>query len=337
MRPAHLGLIPLTSQGASNGFHLYIPVRCTPCGGVLPVSAFYEFIRGAFERAALAGWLPDSLQYGFVVNALVSALIIGPLLGAVGTMVVAKRLAFFSQAVGHAALTGVAIGILLGEVYTAPYVSLFSFCVLFALLMNFTRNQTRMASDTIIGVFLAISLAVGASLLLFVTARVNVHVLDTIMFGSILTVNDFDLNLLFVITFATAALGLANYNRMLLSTFNPALAGVRGVRVRFQDYLFVLMITALTVASVKIVGAVLVEALLLIPAAAARNLARSLRSFVLLSVVFATLSCLLGILLPMELELPIPSGGAIIIVAAIFFFATVLVRAGLRVFQEAAA
>jgi zinc transport system permease protein len=150
-------------------------------------------------------------------------------------------------------------------------------------------------------------------------------------------VNDFDLNLLFVITFATAALGLANYNRMLLSTFNPALAGVRGVRVRFQDYLFVLMITALTVASVKIVGAVLVEALLLIPAAAARNLARSLRSFVLLSIVFATLSCLLGILLPMELELPIPSGGAIIIVAAIFFFATVLVRAGLRVFQEAAA
>lgn len=296
----------------------------------------YDFIRQSFERAALAGWLPDSLQYAFVVNALISALVIGPLLGAVGTMVVAKRLAFFSQAVGHAALTGVAIGIMLGELYTAPYVSLFSFCVLFALLMNYTRNQTRMASDTIIGVFLAISLAVGASLLLFVTARVNVHVLDTVMFGSILTVNNFDLNLLFVMAIATAALGLANYNRMLLATFNPALAGVRGIGVRMQDYLFVLMITALTVASVKIVGAVLVEALLLIPAAAARNLARSLRSFVGWSMLFSTASCLFGVLLPMELELPIPSGGAIIIVSAIIFFCTVIIRAGLRVFQEAA-
>ncbi len=300
------------------------------------MNGVYEFIRDAFERAALAGWLPDSLQYSFVVNAMISAVVIGPLLGAVGTMVVAKRLAFFSQAVGHAALTGVAIGILLGEVYTAPYVSLFSFCILFALAMNYTRNQTRMASDTIIGVFLAISLAVGASLLLFVTARVNVHVLDTIMFGSILTVNNFDLNLLFIMAFATAILGLINYNRMLLSTFNPALAGVRGIRVRLQDYLFVLMITVLTVASVKIVGAVLVEALLLIPAAAARNLARSLRSFVALSMVFATMSCFLGILLPMELELPLPSGGAIIIVAAIIFFVTTVLRIGLRGFQEAA-
>lgn len=301
------------------------------------MSSAYDYIRSTFEQAALAGWLPDSLQYAFVVNALVSAVVIGPLLGAVGTMVVAKRLAFFSQAVGHAALTGVAIGILLGEVYTAPYVSLFSFCIFFALVMNYTRNQTRMASDTIIGVFLAISLAVGASLLLFVTARVNVHVLDTIMFGSILTVNNFDLNLLFVMALGTAALGLANYNRMLLATFNPALAGVRGVRVRLQDYLFVLMITVLTVASVKIVGAVLVEALLLIPAAAARNLARSLRSFVALSMLFSTVSCLLGILLPMELELPLPSGGAIIIVAAIIFFLTTLLRVALRGFQEAAA
>jgi zinc transport system permease protein len=300
----------------------------------MPIS--FQYLRELFEQAALSGWVPEALQYGFVANALVSALVIGPLLGGVGTMVVAKRLAFFSQAVGHAALTGVAIGIIVGELYSAPYVSLFSFCILFALLMNYTRNQTRMASDTIIGVFLAISLAVGASLLLFVTARVNVHVLDTIMFGSILTVNDFDLNLLLVMAAATGTLGLVMYNRMLLATFNPALASVRGVGVRLQDYLFVLMITVLTVASVKIVGAVLVEALLLIPAAAARNLARSLKSFVLLSMLFATVSCLLGILLPMELALPIPSGGAIIIVAAIIFFGTVLLRAGARAFQEAA-
>jgi len=287
----------------------------------------HEAIRTWAQAGVEAGWLPDTFQYGFVINALLSGMVIGPLLGAVGTMVVAKRLAFFSQAIGHAALTGVAIGILAGEPYTAPYISLFSFCVLFALAMNFARNHTRVASDTIIGVFLAISLAVGASLLLFVTARINVHVLDTIMFGSILTVSDTDLNVLWAMTLLTLVVGLLNFNRMLMATFNPALARVRGIRVRWQDYLFILLITLLTVASVKIVGAILVEALLLIPAAAARNLARDLKSFVCYSCLFSTISCLLGILLPLQLDLPVPSGGAIIMSAAVLFVISLILRA----------
>jgi len=290
------------------------------------MNALHDLIRGWAAAGADSGWLPDTFQYAFVINALMSGLVIGPLLGAVGTMVVAKRLAFFSQAIGHAALTGVAIGIIAGEPYTAPFVSLFAFCILFALAMNFARNHTRISSDTIIGVFLAISLAVGASLLLFVTARINVHVLDTIMFGSILTVNDTDLNILWLMTILALVVGLLNFNRMLLATFNPALAQVRGIRVRWQDYLFVLLITLLTVASVKIVGAILVEALLLIPAAAARNVTRDLRGFVSCSCIIATLSCLLGILIPLQFDLPVPSGGAIIMAAALFFMGSLVLR-----------
>ncbi len=298
------------------------------------MNAIYASIRAYLQELALAGALPESFQYAFVINSLLCALWIGPLLGGIGTMVVMKRLAFFSQAIGQAALTGVALGILLGEPYTAPYVSLFGFCILFGLTMNFTKNRTRMPSDTLIGVFLAISLAVGASLLLYVTRKVNVHVLDNIMFGSILTVDDTDMNVLLLIGLLCAALGLPYYNKMLLASFNPHLARVRGVRVTLLDYLFIMMITVLTVAALKIVGAVLVEALLLIPAAAARNLSRSVRGFLLYSMLFATLSCLIGILMPLEFEIPIPSGGAIILVAAGFFAVTTLLKTVLKRFTD---
>lgn len=105
---------------------------------------------------------------------------------------VVKRFAFFSEAVGHAALTGVAIGILLGEPYTGPYGSLFGYCLLFGILLNFLRNRTGLSPDTLIGVFLSVSLALGASLLLMLAGKINVHILENVLFGSVLTVSGQD-------------------------------------------------------------------------------------------------------------------------------------------------
>jgi zinc transport system permease protein len=279
--------------------------------------------------------LPSVLYYEFVINALFCALIIGPLLGCVGTMIVAKRMAFFSQAIGNAALTGVAIGVLIGESYTAPYVSMFSFCMLFGILLNYTKARTRMSSDALIGVFLSISLAVGASMLLFVSARVNTHILESIMFGSILTVNNLDMNVLLVVTMITLIVGLPLYNRMLLGSLNASLAQVRGINVQAVEYIFIILVTIITVACVKIIGAVLVEALLLIPAAAARNICRSLGSFVYTTMAIATISCILGILVPMQWDIPVPSGGAIVLVAALFFIVTTIIRTVVPAFREA--
>ncbi len=299
------------------------------------MNAFYDYIRTMFQELALAGMLPESFQYAFVVNSLLCAMFIGPVLGGIGTMVVIKRLAFFSEAVGHAALTGVALGILLGEPSSSPYASMFGFCILFGLIMSFTKNRTKMSSDTLIAVFLSISLAAGASLLLYVTRKVNVHILDNILFGSILTVNDTDMNVLMMIVLLCLAVGLPYYNKMLLASFNPYLARARGVNVKLLDYVFIVMITALTVASVKIIGAMLVEALLIIPAAAARNLSRSIRGLFLYSMIFSTLSCLVGIIVPLEYDIPIPSGGAIILVAAAFFVATTTIKTVAKGFSEA--
>jgi zinc transport system permease protein len=299
------------------------------------MSELYDIPRQFIIDLADRGVIHYTFLYAFVVNGFLCAFVIGPLLGTIGTMVVAKRMAFFSQAVGNAALTGVAIGVIIGESYTAPYLSMFSFCILFGLLLNFAKNNTRMSSDTLIGVFLSVSLAIGATTLLWVSARVNTHILDTVMFGSILTVDDTDITVLLITTLITFAVALPLFNRMLLASLNPSLAHVRGIRVKWLEYLFVLLLTILTVACVKIIGAVLVEALLLIPAAAARNLNRSIRGFVLWSIVFSTASCLIGIYAPMRFDLPVPSGGAIILTAAMIFVVTMIIRMTVPRFREA--
>lgn len=299
------------------------------------MSQAWDNLQQTIIDAAYRGDIHFMFSYEFVINAIICGLIVGPLLGGMGTMVIIKRMAFFSQAVGNAALTGVAIGVVLGESYTAPYVSMFSFCILFGLFLNFTKNRTKMSSDTVIGVFLSISLAVGATALLFVSAKVNTHILDTIMFGSILTVNTTDILVLIATALIILCVTIPLYNHMLLASLNPNLAHVRGVKVKLLEYVFVLLITILTVACVKIVGAVLVEALLLIPAAAARNLNNSIRGFVFWSVIFSTFSCLFGIYAPIAYDLPIPSGGAIILTSACIFLVTMIIRMAMPRFREA--
>ncbi|MDG1582358.1 metal ABC transporter permease [Pseudomonas sp. GOM6] len=286
----------------------------------------FEELRLAIQAWASAGYLPEALAYGFVVNALFAGLLIGPVLGGLGTLVVVKRFAFFSEAVGHAALTGVAIGILLGEPYTGPYGSLFGYCLLFGILLNYLRNRTGLAPDTLIGVFLSVSLALGGSLLLILAGKINIHILENVLFGSVLTVNAQDLAVLALVSLLVLSLSLPLYNRIMLASFNPQLASVRGVAVKALDYLFVMLVSLVTVAAVKVIGAILVGALLVIPAAAARLLSQSLRGFFWLSVLIATLSTLAGIFVPIALELPVPSGAAIIIIAGIVFACAAIAR-----------
>lgn len=285
-----------------------------------------ESLRQLVFSLQQAGYLPEMFQYAFLTNALVAALIIGPLLGALGPLVVVKRLAFFSEAVGHGALTGVALGILLGEPATQPFAALFTFCLLFALLLHWIRSRTQVPYDALVGVFLSFAIALGAALLLYVAKKVNVHILENVLFGSILTVRDADLLVMAVIAAACVVLMLTGGNRALVGSLAPDLARVRGINVRLYDYVFVLLIALVTVASVKIVGAILVGALLLIPATAARLISRTGREFFWYSVVFATVSCLLGILLPMAGALPIPSGAAIVLIASAGFLFALLIR-----------
>lgn len=283
-----------------------------------------ETIHQFIQAGVAAGYLPAMLQYGFVINALLAGCMLGPLLGGLGVLVVAKRFAFFSEAVGHAALTGIAIGVLLGEPHGSPYGGLFGYCVLFALLMNYLRNRTGLAPDALIGVFLSVSLALGSSILMALAARINIHILENVLFGSVLTIDGNDLLILLLITLAALVCLFFIYNQSMLASFHPQLALVRKVPVVWVDYVFVVLVTLVTVAAVKIIGAILVGALLVIPAAAARLLARSICGFFWLTVAFASFSTLAGIAVPIACDIPVPSGGAIILTAGILFALSVL-------------
>lgn len=281
--------------------------------------------------AVAAGWLPEVFQYPFVTYALIAAVMVGPLLGGLGTLVVVKRLAFFSEAVGHGALTGVAVGILLGEPATQPVAALFGFCMSFALILHWVKSRTQMPYDALVGVFLAFAIALGAALLLYVAKKVNVHILENVLFGSILTVTPADLMLLGGISVISWVLIWRYGNQALMSALQPELARVQGAggrktNVTLLDYGFVLLIALITVAAVKIIGAVLVGALLLIPATTARLISSNLRSFFIRTLMISTGCCVAGVVLPMALEIPIPSGAAIVLLASSVFLLVVLLR-----------
>lgn len=272
------------------------------------------------------GWLPEMFAYEFLVNALFASLMIGPLLGLLGTLVVVKRLAFLSEAVGHSVLTGVSIGILLGEPVDAPLISLFSFSILFALLLQWIKGRSTIPYDALIGVFLSFALAMGAALLLYVAKHINAHLIEQVMFGSILVTAADDLLMLIIICVLVGLLALRFGNQAYLVAISPDVAHSQRVNTKAHDYAFVIMIALITVASVKIIGAVLVGALLLIPAASARLVASNLKQLMILSVMFASTASVLGVLIPMYLQWTVSAGPAITLFACAWFLLSLLYR-----------
>ena len=250
------------------------------------MSAFYGWVAGL----AAHGWLPADFQYPFLTRGFLCVLILAPLLGGLSHLVVTRRMAFFSAALGQAALTGVAIGLLLGEPLNAPYGGMFGFCLLTTLGMVYVKRHSALPPDTLIGVFHALSLGLGLCLLVALTRQFNVHQVESVLFGSLLTVTDADLLLLVGVAVIVAVLIFREYNRLLLDSLNPPLAAVAGAQSAWLEYLFAIILTLSIVVSLKMIGALLVEALVVVPAAAARNLARGTRSYFLLSIAVAFLA-----------------------------------------------
>ena len=280
------------------------------------MTGFYRWV----GDLAQTGWLPQDFQYPFLIRGFFCALILAPILGGLSHLVVTRRMAFFSAALGQAALTGVAIGLLVGEPLNAPYGGMFGFCLLTTLAMVYVKRHATLPPDTLIGVFHALTLGLGLCLLVFVTRQFNVHQVESVLFGSLLTVTDADLLLLLAVGTVVAVVLIWHYNNLLLDSLSPPLAGVAGVESAFLEYLFAILLTLSIVVSLKVIGALLVEALVLVPAAAARNLARGTRSYFAWSVVVAFLGGAGG--LGVSTQLVVPTGGAVVLAVSAIFFMT---------------
>jgi zinc transport system permease protein len=278
------------------------------------------WVYGSLAALAQRGTLPDVFQYAFFIRGLLAVLLLAPLLGGMSHLVVARRLSFFSAALGQAAMTGLTIGLLLGEPLNGAYGGIFGFCALSALAMVYVKRHAALPPDTLVGVFLSLTLGLGICLLVAITKRFNIHQVEAVMFGSLLTVTDFDLLLLLVIAALVTLVLSVIYNQLLLDSVDSAIAAVSGVRSILIDYLFVLLLTAAIVVSLKVIGALLIEAMVVVPAAAARNLARTTRTYLALSILTALLAGTGGLFVSSRFL--VPSGGAVVLVMSVMFFCT---------------
>jgi len=281
---------------------------------------FYALISGW----AQAGYLPDIFEHTFMIRGMLTALIVGPLLGGMGTVVITKKLSFFTQTIGNASLTGVALGLLFGEPIEGTYAGLYGFCLAVALLMTFVKNQTRLPNDTVIGVVLAQVLGIGIIMLVVVTKQFNIHQVEAILFGSLITLTDSDLLILALSSAAVVGVFLKIFNRTMLVGFNPVLAKARGLKPVFLEYIFITLMTTVVVSSLKLIGALLVLVLIVVPAAGAQNVAGNMRQFVWVSICFSTISTGVGLFL--SGFLPIPSGAVIVLVSSLLFYASLAMK-----------
>jgi zinc transport system permease protein len=284
------------------------------------VTALYAWLAALADRGAL----PDIFHFAFFVRGLLSVLLLAPLLGGMSHLVVARRLSFFSAAIGQAALTGLTLGlVVLGEPLNGAYGGIFGFCFLSSLVTVYVKRHASLPSDTLVGVFLSMTLGLGICLLVAVTKRFNIHQVESVMFGSLLTVTDTDLAILLATGIAIAVVFVAIYNKLLLDSLDGPLARASGVRSAVLDYLFVMLLTAAIVVSLKVIGALLVEAMVVVPAAAARNLARTTRTYLALSIATAFVAGVGGLFISSQLL--VPSGGAVVLAMSALFFVTLAI------------
>lgn len=259
------------------------------------------------------------LRYDFMRTALWAVLLVVPLLSLLGTLVVNNRMSFFSDALGHSALTGVAIGVMAGVADYRPVMVLFG--VAFALLMNRIRRSRLTSTDTVIGVFSSVGVALGLTLL---SARGNLGNYQSLLVGDILSITAQELWVLAAVLVITVLVWVTCFNGFFAVSISPSVAKSKGLSVGLFDNLFVVLVAVVVMLAIRWVGLLLINAMLILPAAAARNVARSMRSFHLLSVVFGLFAGTLGLVL--SYYNGIATGPTIILVLAAVFFGTFLLR-----------
>lgn len=266
---------------------------------------------------SLLEWLPFSwAQPGgmyFMKNALWAILIIAPLFGILSTMVVTSRMSFFSDALGHSAFTGIAVGAVCGLADPLPVAIACS--VVFALLFTLVEHRSNFSSDTIIGVFSATAVALG----IFVSTMNggNFSRFNALLIGDILSVTPEQLLLLALVLAGVLLLWFFSLNKMMLSSVHPVLAKSRGISVFWQRALFSVAIAIVVTVSMTWIGLMVINSLLVLPGAAARNLSRNLRQYHLFSLLFAIASGLAGLFT--SYYMGASTGAAITLYLALFF------------------
>ena len=265
--------------------------------------------------------LPFSwMEYAFMKNALLAILLMTPLFGLLSTMVVSSRMAFFSDSLGHGAFTGIAIGAIAG--IFSPITSLVLFSVVFALLITYIKHRTAASADTVIGVFSSTAIAVG---LMIMSRGGGFSKFSPLLIGDVLSITPSDLAGLAAVDAVVLIGWILLFNRLLLLSVTSSLARSRGIFIFAVEAAFAVLLAVVVAVSIQWVGILIINALLVLPGAAARNLARSVKEYHVISTVLALLSGLIGLFAAYYLG--IAAGAAIVAAASLFFFLSLAFRA----------
>jgi zinc transport system permease protein len=261
----------------------------------------------------------DILTYTFIQKALIASVIVGALCSYVGCFVVMRRMAFFSDAIAHAAFAGIAAGMLLKIDFSITSIAV---AILIALFIAYLSEKTTLSHDTTIGI--GFSAAIAAGMLIIGMLEGYRGDLFGFLFGDILTISKRDIVLISGVGLAALSTLAFCFKPLLQIAFNKDLARVEGINVRFFEYLIFLVIALVVTVSLKIVGIILVTSLLIVPAASAKNLASNMRQLFGLSMIFGVFSGIVGLMLSIHFNSP--SGPTIVLVSIGIFFLTLFKR-----------
>lgn len=234
----------------------------------------------------------EMLRWDFMKNALLALLIMAPLFGLCSTMIVTGKMSFFSDALGHSAFTGIAIGSICG--IAAPTGVAVLFAIGFALLFSYVKSRSNQTADTVIGVFSSGAVALGIFIATFDGGSFTKY--NKYLIGDILSVTPVEIGLLGLVLIGILLFWALFNNRLTLSAVYPNLASSRGIPVEWTQAIFTAAIAVVVTLSISWVGLLILNSLLVLPGAAARNIARNLRQYHCFSVLNALIAGIVGLI-----------------------------------------
>lgn len=255
----------------------------------------------------------------FMKNAFLAILLVTPLFGLLSTMVVSNRMAFFSDSLGHGAFTGIAIGVLLGSV--SPLLSLVIFSVVFAIFITYIKEHSTASSDTIIGVFSSTAIALG---LMIMSHGGSFNKFSGLLIGDVLSISSDDIVALLVVFVLVLIAWSWLFNRLLVLSINTSFAHSRGISQFWVEAMFASILAVVVSISIQWVGILIINALLVLPAAAARNVANNVKQYHIISVCIAMICGIAGLILAYYFNMA--AGATIVVLSSLAFFITLALK-----------
>ena len=262
----------------------------------------------------------EMLHWNFMCNALLAILLMAPLFGIMSTIVVTGRMSFFSDALGHSAFTGIAIGCLCG--LSMPIWAAVIFSLVFSLLFSYVRCRSNQAADTLIGVFSSAAVALGIFVATLGGGSFTKY--NKYLIGDILSITPGEIGLLAIVLIAVVVLWVVFSNRLTLTVVYPQLASSRGMRTGLSQTIFCAAIAVVVTLTISSVGLLILNSLLVLPGAAARNVAKNMRQYHGFSVLFALVSGIGGLVA--SYAWGSSAGAAISLMLALIFAVTFALR-----------